>query len=228
MSGDFATLKPLPFRPSGIIFDMDGLLFDSEELYREVFFELLEARGLDSAAAHFPGLVGLGWGETLDLLAQWFPECDARSFVDDWKAACRPNRGRFPRLKHGVFELLALLERERISAVIATGSQREIAHAYLCHHGLGDRFLGVVAAEDCQRGKPHPEPFLQAAKTLEAAPGDCVVLEDSPNGIRAAHAAGALAIMVPDLVAADEEMIVLSHGVAADLLVVASAIEAVA
>jgi beta-phosphoglucomutase-like phosphatase (HAD superfamily) len=72
--------------------------------------------------------------------------------------------------------------------------------------GLLPRFQAVIAAGDYARGKPHPDPFLAAAERLGVKPEDCLALEDSHNGVRAAHAAGMMTIMVPDLLEATEEM----------------------
>lgn len=225
MSKAPAGLPPLPFVPRGVLFDMDGLLFDSETLYRDVFFELLDRHDLPTQKGRFEDLVGLGWQETRETLEEWFSGLDGAQFIADWKEGCRPESGRFPAMKPGVVELLDLLEEHGISAALATGSQRLTALAYLRHHDLADRFLGIIAAEDCPRGKPHPDPFEEAARTIDLAPSTCIALEDSPNGIRSAHAAGCLPIFVPDLIPADDEIADLAHGIVVDLHEVRAALE---
>ena len=205
---------------------MDGLLFDSERLYREIFCELLEEAGREQGKARFPQLVGLGWKETCHRLENWYPGIDAAGFVADWKRAVHPDRGRMPRCKTGVNAVLDPLDELGIARAIATGSQRSVASAYLAHHGLTDRFQRVIASEDCAQGKPHPEPFQRAAAAIGIEPERCLALEDSRNGIRSAHAAGAVPVMVPDMVEPDDAILALAHDVAPDLHHVAEAIRA--
>ena len=203
---------------------MDGLLFDSESLYREIFCELLEESGREHGEARFPELVGLGWKETCHRLETWYPGIDAAGFVADWKRLVHPDQGRMPRCKTGVNALLDLLDDLGIARAIATGSQRSVASAYLAHHGLTDRFEAVIASEDCAKGKPHPEPFQRAAAAIGIEPERCLALEDSRNGIRSAHAAGTLPVMVPDMVEPDDAILALAHDVAPDLHHVVEAI----
>jgi beta-phosphoglucomutase-like phosphatase (HAD superfamily) len=89
---------------------------------------------------------------------------------------------------------------------VATSSSRNSAHHNLGRHGLLDRFGAIVAREDVGRHKPFPDPFLKAAALIGAAPEACLALEDSHNGVRAAHAAGMMTVMVPDLLDPTEEM----------------------
>lgn len=221
-----ASLAPiLPFEPEAVLFDMDGLLFDSERMYRGAFFELLEERDLTVPATRFVELVGLGWSETCDVLADWLPELDADEFVGEWKFACRPENGRYPELKPGAIELLAMLNQRGVPAAIATGAQRAVAEAYLVHHGMTGHFRSVIASEDCGQGKPNPEPFQRAATSIDCDARRCLALEDSLNGIRSARAAGCHAIFVPDLIPADDEIADLAHGIAPDLHEVRAALE---
>ena len=131
-----------------------------------------------------------------------------------------------PRCKTGVNAVLDPLDELGIARAIATGSQRSVASAYLAHHGLTDRFQRVIASEDCAQGKPHPEPFQRAAAAIGIEPERCLALEDSRNGIRSAHAAGAVPVMVPDMVEPDDAILALAHDVAPDLHHVAEAIRA--
>ena len=102
-------------------------------------------------------------------------------------------------LKAGVVELLDVLDELGLPRAIATSSPRDHVERHLAHHGLSSRFDAVVARGDYARGKPNPDPFLKAAEALQAKPSHCLALEDSHNGIRAAHAAGMMTVMVPDL-----------------------------
>ena len=109
-------------------------------------------------------------------------------------------------LKKGVVELLDWLDDRGVPRAIATSSQHAHVERNLAIHGLSERFHAVVADGDCAQGKPHPQPFLTAAARLGVAPEDCLALEDSPNGVRAASGAGMMTIMVPDLIQPTEEI----------------------
>jgi HAD superfamily hydrolase (TIGR01509 family) len=109
-------------------------------------------------------------------------------------------------LKTGVVEILDLLDELRLPRAIATSSSH---NAVLSHLGPSDilhRFGAVIARGDYERGKPYPDPYLRAAEAIGIAPQDGLALEDSHNGVRAAHAAGMMTIMVPDLLEATEEI----------------------
>jgi HAD superfamily hydrolase (TIGR01509 family) len=109
-------------------------------------------------------------------------------------------------LKAGVIELLDHLDERRIPRAIATSSSHPSVQRTLGPSGILPRFDTIVASGDYARGKPNPDPFLTAATRLGVAPEDCLALEDSHNGVRAAHAAGMMTVMVPDLLDPTEEM----------------------
>lgn len=197
----------LPRRVEALVFDMDGLLIDSEVLVR---------------AAVMKAAATLGHDFTHDLYAQGMGRSDA-----DYNAIVRAHFGPgFPMerflaeetveiarafeagvcLKQGVVELLDLLDRQGLPFALATSSPRASAQRHLGEHGLWDRFRAVVTREDVDRHKPDPAPFLKAARLLDIDPTACLALEDSHNGVRAAHAAGMMTVMVPDLLHATEEM----------------------
>jgi HAD superfamily hydrolase (TIGR01509 family) len=109
-------------------------------------------------------------------------------------------------LKAGATELLQALSRRGIPLAVATSMKRSEAMHHLEQNGIGHFLLHVAGRDEVARGKPHPDLHLEAASRLAVAPRDCVVLEDSFNGVRAAHAAGAMTIMVPDAVAPSDEI----------------------
>jgi HAD superfamily hydrolase (TIGR01509 family) len=109
-------------------------------------------------------------------------------------------------LKAGVIEILDLLDELNMPRAIVTSSSHGTVEAHLGRTGIMPRFHAVIARGDYSRGKPHPHPFLRAAEILKRPPARCLVVEDSHNGIRAAHAAGMTAVMVPDLLEPTEEM----------------------
>jgi HAD superfamily hydrolase (TIGR01509 family) len=196
---------PRPIR--AVVFDMDGLLVDTEALIRDIMLELVEARGATLPTSVFHRMIGLP-NEASDAVARehFGPDFPLEALYDDVRvrihAACEVGVA----LKAGVRELLDHLDAAGIPRAICTSSSHPSVQRTLGPSGILPRFDAVVAAGDYPRGKPNPDPFLAAAARLGVDPHDCLALEDSHNGIRAAHAAGMMTIMVPDLLEATDEM----------------------
>ena len=125
--------------------------------------------------------------------------------------------------------MIEVLDRVRelgLPLAVATSSARQKALDHLRTAGLGDRFDAIVTRDDVRRGKPSPDLYLHAANALRVAPQRCLALEDSYNGVRAAHGAGMTVVMVPDLLPPTAEMRDLCHAIARDLHIVAAALGA--
>src|SRR5262249_8076783 len=120
-------------------------------------------------------------------------------------------------LKAGATELIEELAARKLPMAVATSTVRRIAEHHLKRAGLLDHFAAVCTREDVARGKPHPDLFLAAAGKLGVRAERCLVLEDSYPGVRAAHASGAMAVMVPDMLPATDELRGLCVAVAQDL-----------
>lgn len=216
----------LPQRPSAVIFDMDGLLFNSESLSFE---------SAVSAAAHFHfeidwplfrTLVGRQWPDIrLALIAHFGAQFPADDFRKIWLDHYEKLIDLRLDIKPGVIELLDLLDSLNIPRAIATSSMREKVDRKASAFGLLDRFDMIVAQGDYMKGKPEPDPFLTAAERLGVPSTACLALEDSHNGIRSAHAAGMMPIMVPDLLDPTDEIRALCTAIAVDLHEVAQMIE---
>lgn len=208
----------LPRRPHAVVFDMDGLIFDTETLYREAATAATAALGHDLPEALYLATIGLNGPATRELLLGHFG--GGFDFETLWITATENFRRLADTqlcLKAGVVELLDALDAAALPRAIATSSRHESVEHHLAQHGLAHRFPVVVAHGDYARGKPHPDPFLAAAGRLGVAPELCLALEDSHNGVRAAAAAGMMTVMVPDLLAATEEMQNLCIRIAANL-----------
>lgn len=188
--------------PCAVIFDMDGLIFDTEALYQRALLQLAHEQGLNAInASTIQETVGLSWEATRELLVRLVGgAADTDTLIEKWMALYDELAEHCLDLKPGVTELLATLESRLIPRAIATGSYRAVALRHLETHNLAGYFSAVVAKEDCSNGKPFPDPFLAAAACLNVKPQDCWALEDSLNGVISAHAAGMKTIMVPDLV----------------------------
>jgi HAD superfamily hydrolase (TIGR01509 family) len=208
----------LPRLPHAVIFDMDGLIFDSETLYREAATAAAAALGNELPPELYRATIGLNGPAARELLMAHFGA--GFDFETLWVTA----REHYQRLastqlclKAGVVELLDALDQARLPRAIATSSRRESVEHHLALHKLAHRFPVVVAHGDYERGKPYPDPYLIAATRLGIAPELCLALEDSHNGVRAAAAAGMMTVMVPDLLEATEEMHGLCIRIARDL-----------
>jgi len=199
-----------------VIFDMDGLLFDSEVLSRDAFLTTARELGHSLAVTDYLELVGRPWALNRATLQQHLGPDGLEHFRATW---LRHYEGLRPMLalKPGVMELLDRLDALRMPRAICTSSAHAHVAENLALHGLEGRFHAVVAAGDYAHGKPAPDPFLRAAEVLRVAPGNCLALEDSHNGVRAAAAAGMRTVMVPDLLPPTPELRALCHRIAADL-----------
>jgi HAD superfamily hydrolase (TIGR01509 family) len=205
-------------RPLAVVFDMDGVLFDTETMVRDAMSLAAGRLGFDVPDSLFLSLLGLAGAPSRALLTSHYgPDFDIDAYwIEVDRDFNRLLEGR-TFLKPGVVELLDWLDHRRIPRAIATSSQHPHVQRNLAIHNLTGRFDTVVAHGDCVRGKPDPAPFLAAAHRLNVAPERCVALEDSYNGVRAAAAAGMMTIMVPDLLEPTPEICDVCVAVARDL-----------
>jgi HAD superfamily hydrolase (TIGR01509 family) len=216
---------PLPRKPQAVVFDMDGLIFNTEAIYRDATIAVAREAGHHLPIDFYLATIGLPGDATRVRFAELFGTTfDFDSF---WSAS----KKRFEEattaqlyLKAGVAELLDLLDELQLPRAIATSSRHDDARHHLDAHGLHARFQTIVAHGDYVRGKPNPDPFLKAADRLGVDPALCLALEDSHNGVRAASRAGMMTVMVPDLLLPNAEMEDLCICIASDLHQVCSLI----
>ncbi len=185
-------------RPRAVVFDLDGLMFNTEELYEDVGAEVLRRRGHEFAPELIDAMMGRPPQAALQIMIDWH-HLDATvaqlvaeseeifAGILDERLAPMP----------GLFDLLAALEAAGIAKAIATSSGRQFTDNVLGRFTLAERFSFILTAEDVVQGKPNPEVYQTAAARFGLEPSEIAVLEDSHNGCRAAAAAGALAIAVP-------------------------------
>jgi HAD superfamily hydrolase (TIGR01509 family) len=197
----------LPRKARAVVFDMDGLLFNTEALYRDAIMAAAAEGKHDIPLAFYLSTIGMSGEATRTA----FNERCGTAFDFDlfWTSAATQFRELAKLqlcLKAGVVELLDFLDEAGLPRAIATSSRHEDVQFNLGAQGLLDRFETIIARGDYSRGKPYPEPFLKAAERLSVAPESCVALEDSYNGVRAAAGAGMMTIMVPDLLPPTAEM----------------------
>lgn len=203
------------------IFDMDGLLIESERLIAEHWMKLAERDGLDKDKVWAACLGSLGvTPEKVREVAHYYLGADFP--YDAYQAEVEENirkelnGGPMP-VKKGAFEMLEYLKQAGIPAVVASSNPKRVVKELLGGNGLLPYFTEVFGGDAVRRSKPNPDLFLLAASSMGVAPANCVVFEDSFNGIRAAHAAGMMSIMVPDLLQPTEEISALYTAKADDL-----------
>jgi HAD superfamily hydrolase (TIGR01509 family) len=201
-----------------VIFDMDGLLFDSERLIKTAVQQACRSLGFEMPDVLFNAMIGVPGPECDPLIRAHFGPAFP---LPDYRAACRAewlqmSKQNVP-LKPGAFEILSHLHGLQMPLGLATSSSRETAEHHLQAWDFRRFFSAVATRNDVSRGKPHPDLYLKAAHGLGVAPERCLALEDSYAGIRAAHAAGCVPIMVPDLLEATDEMRELCLMIASDL-----------
>jgi HAD superfamily hydrolase (TIGR01509 family) len=194
----------LPRAPKAVVFDLDGTLIDSEALVREAYRHTSAQFGVSMSDAQFMALIGLNRDDNdKTLLTYWGADFPLADFHE---ANRKHLLEQTAPLKAGVRELLDALDAHRLRYALATSSGLLWVGRHFDAYGFHDRFHTVVTREDVENGKPHPEPYLKAAAALRVAPGDVLALEDSHAGVTAAHAAGCMVIMIPDLLAPNDDM----------------------
>jgi HAD superfamily hydrolase (TIGR01509 family) len=208
----------LPRPPKAVVFDMDGLLVDTETVYRDALISTAADMGQRLPFEVVQRMIGHTWPASAQVLRDHFGEAfdtdamRARSIERFYEIA---HAG--VALKDGVVEILDFLQRAGLPRGVVTSSRRTEVEHHLGDHGLLGRFDFILAHGDYPRPKPNPDPYLTAAERLALAPREVLALEDSHNGVRAAAGAGMMTVMVPDLLDPTEEMESLCVRIAADL-----------
>jgi HAD superfamily hydrolase (TIGR01509 family) len=185
---------------AGVLFDMDGLLVDTEPLWLETETDVMARLGAPWSAQDQEALLGGSMQRTVSyLLAKATRPAPPRT-VERWMMDGMLDRVREGRVvvRPGARELLAAVAAAGLPYGLVTSSQRAFAQAVLASTGM--TFPVTVCAEDVAVTKPDPEPYRLAVKLLDADPARCVALEDSPNGVASATAAGCRVVAVPSLV----------------------------
>lgn len=180
---------------AALLFDLDGTMLMTDPIHMSVFAEMMAPRGLavdeDFYMAHIHGRLNV------DFFAEFLPdEADPQALSDAKEAEFRR---RLPRPYPSMPGLMRVLDRARADGValaVVTNAKRENAEAMLDAIGARGHFEVIVSGEETARGKPHPDPYLEAMAHLGAAPDCSIAFEDSPSGIRSACAAGAYTVAI--------------------------------
>ncbi len=191
-----------------VIFDMDGLMFNTERMTRGLWDEIGSEMGYTHVSAIMPETMGVRLEDSEKIFARRFgPEFPYREFTAEY-------RKRFDRkietegvpVKDGLLELLEYLKQENYVCAVASSTSRSKVLHYFEKAGVTDFFRKIICGDMVEKTKPDPQIYLTAAHEIGEAPENCMVLEDSPNGCTAAYRAGMKTVMVPDLVQPDAEL----------------------
>ena len=195
------------------IFDMDGLLLDSEPLAKKAFDTICEQFGLGNMSDVFMRFVGTNTEKGNAVIKEALNGAvDAEHFNATWRGLYGTWVKDNPvPLKSGVKEVLEYLRLHHIPMAVATSSNTSIAQHKLGKSEIINYFDIVLGGDQLTHSKPHPEIFLTAAASLTCDPSSCIAFEDSPNGVKSAVAAGMTVVQVPDLISPDAELLALDH-----------------
>lgn len=202
-----------------VIFDMDGLLLDTEKLLVRCWIQAANEAGFPMKLEHALSIRSLHRSFAIPYLQGLFGDAfDYRKIRSHRMELMNEHLAdKAPELKKGAAELLEFLNERKIPAAVATATDYERTRDYLTRAGIFGCFDKIVCATMVERGKPEPDIYIYAAKQLGLETCECVALEDSPNGVKSAAAAGCKTIMIPDLTEPDEEMKSLAFAVARSL-----------
>jgi HAD superfamily hydrolase (TIGR01509 family) len=187
---------------SGVLLDLDGLLLDTERLQFEVGPAVLKGMGFDVAPSFFQALVGVDRATGARMISKELGgDIDGAALDRAWNEAMDERMRDAIPLRPGVHDFLDMLDEQQLPRAIATNSETDRAKWKLQHAGLLHRMNAVIGVDMVKRGKPAPDIYIMAAETLGLRPEQCVALDDSDLGVRAAIDAGVgKVIQIPDMV----------------------------
>ena len=210
-------MRALPVLPQAVIFDMDGLMLDSERALLGCLAQAGADAGHDLPEDLLLSLIGSSDAVTRQIIAR-------RVGAESVDALLRDSYARYDGIvaggvphRPGIIDLLDTLAAHGVPRAVATSTRRPLALRKLETAGLLPYFEHVATSSDVAHAKPAPDIYLLAAHKLGIAPRHCLALEDSPTGVRAALAAGMTVIQIPDLLEPDETVRALGHAIAGSL-----------
>lgn len=202
-----------------IIFDMDGLMFDTERVFIMAWDYAGEKIGIGKAGYMVYKTLGMNIASSFKVWKEEFGDGynqeELRKYTKEFLTNYY-NENKVP-VKKGLYNLLDFLQKNDCKMAVASSSPRWEVEKHLKDAGIYEYFKGIICGDMVENSKPDPEIYLKACALLEANPSECYALEDSKNGLLAAHRAGCRPIMVPDLWQPDEDILKIIDGKYEDL-----------
>ncbi len=203
-----------------VVFDMDGLLLDTERISLKTFMEACHENRFEPDITIYYRIIGTNSAMTKTILTEGYgPSFPYDAVTTSWRE--KFNQEAYEKgvpLKPGVWELLSFLEHNRVRMAVVTSSRRDIAIRGLGNTELLKYFEFVLGGDQIDNGKPHPEMYQKACQQLVLLPGECLALEDSDNGVRSAGGAGLQVIQVKDILEPSAEVRALGYPVMDSLM----------
>ena len=184
----------------GVIFDLDGLLIDTEKLYQRFWIEAAKQCGYKMTKEQSLQLRSLDKNLAKNLLTEWFGKDFSYQKTKEIRIKLMNDyiEKNGINAKEGAAELASYLKENGYKTAIATATNYERTNYHLKLAGLRDYFENIICASNLEHGKPYPDVYLYACRKLELEPCECLALEDSPNGIKSSYSAGCITVCVPD------------------------------
>lgn len=202
----------------GAIFDMDGVLFDTERLYQETWHQLAGERHISLGDSFLLAISGTNGDRMKQVVEKYYHVSDGFAIMEECMERIKKKLAVQVPVKAGVCEILEFFREIGIRMAVASSSSTQQIEANLSKSGIRSYFSEIVSGEEVKHGKPSPDIFLAAAEKIGCRPEECFVFEDSENGVKAGHAAGCFTIMIPDLIQPDEKIRSLCSKIYPDLL----------
>lgn len=188
-----------------VIFDVDGLMIDTESVWKEAFDKAGDKYGIpDLGDTLFPSLIGKRLEDEQELLDRLLPSDIQDKLLNEWRQIGLGSLEREVPVKPGLYEMLDYLEQHHIKMAVATTTRRDLTEQRLKKIRVYDRFDYVLCGDEVTNRKPDPEIYLSVLKRMDTDARNALVLEDSVVGVEAAYRAGIDCIQVPDLIAPTE------------------------
>ncbi len=203
----------------GVIFDMDGVMIDTERQSTEGWIYAAKVLGVEMPMELINSFKGLPPKSSKIIFDEYYKGTidydEARNIRTEYIHAIRKNEG--VKMKKGLTELLDYIVSNNIACAVATSTQKSSAEKSLKSIGAYDKLNAVVYGDEVEQGKPAPDIFLRAAESIGVAPSNCIVIEDSPHGIKAGFAAGMRVVHIPDTVIITDEVRAMTYKICEDL-----------
>ena len=209
----------------GAIFDMDGLMIDTERVYRYCWITALEKRGLTAQEGFLQDIVGTSGQKIMNVITSYYPSLEPHSYYQEVVQMVRDVTETNLPEKPGIHEILAYFKEKGIPVAVASSSPPELIRRNLVNAKLEDLVDYWISGKNVTHGKPAPDIFLASADALGLKPEECYVFEDGINGVMAGLAAGCRTIMVPDVQRPTQEILDSGVPVYGSLLEVLEAIK---